>query len=453
LIPGVAETSRLNGDAVFNFSPRLFVSYSRQDAEFVGRLEQSLRLKGFSVFRDTSDISPGDNFVSTIVNQIRKSTALITVISDGYNKSLWAKAELHSALTLKKFTIPIVLSEQALSRLEEPLRRMLQNTNYVLANPQAIDPLALDGFAVQLARARQRHRTEILRRALPIVTILAMLGGAVWWGVGSLNSVDRMHRRDAVLAEVVNARRAIEHDRIAQLASAISGDREALGEILYLSQDPAASDVARINALSLESELRRGQKAYRWYPRNLDLNQVRLEGITLANVSFLGGKWSNVRIDDTTIAGAFWSKDNETALSGMQFKNVAFYGSEFEAVNVVDVLFVNAKFRGSTIDTTNFAKVRFVTDTPATEGTPIITPYFTVFENSTLISRREAPAPGIMDLTAVGDDITFDGVVFKNCRLEGWFRPEWFRNSSFEDCVLPESLSKDKLVKAGNTVD
>ena len=108
---------------MFDFSPRLFVSYSRQDAEFVGRLEQTLRSNGFSVFRDISGISPGDNFVSTILNQIRKSTGLIAVISDGYNQSLWGKAELHSALTLRKFTIPIVLSEHALSRLEEPLRR------------------------------------------------------------------------------------------------------------------------------------------------------------------------------------------------------------------------------------------------------------------------------------------------------------------------------------------
>jgi hypothetical protein len=38
-------------------------------------------------------------------------------------------------------------------------------------------------------------------------------------------------------------------------------------------------------------------------------------------------------------------------------------------------------------------------------------------------------------------------------RLEGWFRAEWFRNSSFEECVLPESLSKQQLVDAGNTVD
>ena len=95
----------------------------------------------------------------------------------------------------------------------------------------------------------------------------------------------------------------------------------------------------------------------------------------------------------------------------------------------------------------------FTTETPASEGSPIITPYFTVIEHSILISRREPPTPGVIDLTAVGDDVVFDNVVFKDCRLEGWFRPEWFRNSSFEGCVLPESLSKQQLVNAGNTVD
>jgi hypothetical protein len=70
-----------------------------------------------------------------------------------------------------------------------------------------------------------------------------------------------------------------------------------------------------------------------------------------------------------------------------------------------------------------------------------------------LISRREPPTAGVIDLTAVGDDIVFDDVVFKDCRLEGWFRPEWFRNSSFEKCVLPDSLTKQQLEKAGNTVD
>jgi uncharacterized protein YjbI with pentapeptide repeats len=438
---------------LLSISPRLFISYSRQDNQFVDKLETSLIDKGFAVFRDKSGISPGDNFVLTITKEIRKATGVIAVISASYAKSLWGKAELYSALASRKLTIPLVLSEASLGALEEPLRRLLQDTNYVIAQPERDDPLFFDGFAELLARARARHRREIVRRLIPFVIALLLAAGAVLWGTSNLNRLDQSRRRDAVIGELVNAKRPIERGRIVQLASTVAGDREAIGEVLFLTQDPAISDAARISALSLESELRKGQKAYRWYPRNLDVDRVDLDGIVLANISFLGGKWINVRLEDVTFAGAFWSKENGVALSGTRFKNVLFYGSEFEAINAVDVSFVNSKFRGSSIDTTNFSKVRFTTETPSTEGNPIITPYFTSFEHSVLISRRQPPALGVIDLTAVGDDIVFDGVVFKDCRLEGWFRPEWFRNSSFEGCVLPESLSKQQLVNAGNTVD
>jgi hypothetical protein len=58
-----------------------------------------------------------------------------------------------------------------------------------------------------------------------------------------------------------------------------------------------------------------------------------------------------------------------------------------------------------------------------------------------------------MDLSEPEDDVIFDGVVFVDSRLEGWFKPEWFRRSSFERCLLPPSLSKEALEKQGNTVD
>lgn len=54
-----------------------------------------------------------------------------------------------------------------------------------------------------------------------------------------------------------------------------------------------------------------------------------------------------------------------------------------------------------------------------------------------------------MDLTMTGDDVVFDNVVFVLSRLEGWFRPEWFRNSTFEDCKLPASLTKESADYGG----
>jgi len=108
---------------------------------------------------------------------------------------------------------------------------------------------------------------------------------------------------------------------------------------------------------------------------------------------------------------------------------------------------------GTTIDTTNFAKVRFVTERPPEKGNPTITPEYTLFEHGTLVSRRTPPEPHVMDLSEPEDDFIFEDVVFVDCRLEGWFKPEWFRNSSFERCVLPPSLSKEALERQGNSVE
>jgi hypothetical protein len=438
---------------MMTLKPRLFISYSRQDNRFVDRLVTALTKRGFVVFRDTSGISPGDNFVSTIMKELKQAVGVVAVISEAYARSSWGRAELYTALVSRKITIPVILSNVSLNVLDEPLRRLMQDTNYVSADPNKNDPVLFEGFAALLAAARTRHRLFVIRRIASFAVPLLLIAGMVWWGANNVNRLDQSRRRDQVIAELINAKRTIQHDRIVQLASTVAGDREAFGDLLFLTKDPAISDVGRFNAIALESELRKGQRVYRWYPRDLDIDRAVLAGLVMANVSFLGGHWANVQITDSTFSGAFWPKDDGVSLSGTRFDNVLFYGSEFEAINAVDVSFVNSKFRGSSIDTTNFSKVRFTTETPATEGTPIISPYFTVFERSVVTSHRERPEPNVLDLTQVGDDIVFDDVLFVDCRLEGWFRPEWFRHSSFERCVLPESLSPEELRKAGNIVE
>jgi len=435
-------------------APRLFISYSRHDEPFVQRLVSSLNRRGFRVFVDTNDISPGDNFVSTIAGELRKATGVIAVVSEHYAQSVWGKAELYWALASRTPAIPIVLDAASLAVLDEPLQRMLQSTNHVRATSDLHDPVVARGLADSLANARKVHlRRLLLRRVVPIAAGIALVAAAAWWVVANLNVLEQSRQRERVLGEVGNATAVIQRDRIVQLAPLVAGDRAAVGELFFMSRDPARTDAARFNALALGSVLASGQKAYRWYPRDLRVDHTALAGVVLANVSFLGGQWTSTTFTDSTFAGAFWPKDKGVSLSDVRFENVLFYGSEFEAVPAIDVTFINSKFRGSTIDTTNFSKVRFVTQTPKFEGNPVITPIYALIEQSVVVSNRTPPAGGVMDLTAVGDDVVFDNVVFVDCRLEGWFRPEWFRNSSFRRCTLPPSLSRKQLEDAGNTVE
>jgi hypothetical protein len=251
---------------------------------------------------------------------------------------------------------------------------------------------------------------------------------------------------------VVSAKAVLQYPRIAALASAVAGDQDAIGRLMFLSQDPAASDMARFTALALGSELRKGQKSWRWYVRGLEIDHAKLEDVAFVNTSLLGGGWNDVQFVHSTFAGVFLGKDQGFSMSHAVFRNVDFFGGEIQGINAIDVVFVNTKFRGMQIDTTNFSKVRFTTEEPKIEGNPVITPEYTLIENTVLKSERKPPQIGVLDLTMPGDDVVFDNVLFVHCRLEGWFRSEWFRNSTFEDCKFPESLTKESLVKAGNIV-
>lgn len=96
----------------------------------------------------------------------------------------------------------------------------------------------------------------------------------------------------------------------------------------------------------------------------------------------------------------FWQAEHRGfSMSSTVFRKVAFFGGEIQAINAVDVSFVNTKFRGVEIDTTNFSKVRFITEEPKVEGNAVITPEYTLIENSVLKSERKPPQAGVLDLT------------------------------------------------------
>jgi len=433
-------------------SPRLFLSYSRADRDFAGRLAIELRQQGFRVFLDTRDIDPGDNFVSKLAKEIKRSTGLVAVISENYSLSRWGQAELYSAIAANKLVIPILISPATMSGLDDPLQRLLRDTQYVTITGELPAPDEAQHLGELLAIARRRYRMELLKQLAPVFMGSAVILLAIWWAVLHLNSLRQDRTRDRVISEVVNAKAVLQHPRIAALASGVASDQEAISRLMFLAQDPAASDMARFNALALGSELRKGQKSRRWYVRGLEVDHATLEDVAFVNTSFLGGGWDTVQLTDSTVAGVFLGKDQGFSMSGTVFRRVDFFGGVIQAIKAVDVSFVNTKFRGMDIDTTNFSKVRFITEEPKSEGNPLITPDYTMIENSVLKSGRTPPQTGTLDLTMTGDDIVFDNVLFMHCRLEGWFRPEWFRNSTFEDCKLPDSLTKESLVKAGNNV-
>jgi hypothetical protein len=179
-----------------------------------------------------------------------------------------------------------------------------------------------------LAIARRRYRKELFRQLWPLILGSAVVLLAVWWTVAHLNSLKRAETRKSVISQVVNANAVLQHPRIAALASSVASDQEAIGRLMFLSQDPAASDTARFNALALGSELRKGQRSWRSYVRGLAVDHAKLEDVALVNTSFLGGGWNSVQLANSTLAGVLLGKDRGFSMSNVVFQNVDFFGGD-----------------------------------------------------------------------------------------------------------------------------
>jgi hypothetical protein len=432
--------------------PRLFISYSRLDHGLAGGLARALKEQGFQVFLDASDMEPGENFVTRLHGEVGRAAALVAVVSKNYGSSRWAQAELYHALAAAKPVIPVLVSQDGLSSLDEPLRRLLRDTHFVRFSPAAKDGAFNEAFAQSLVRARRRHLRDVAVRALPLLLGAGALAMAAWWAVTNLNEIQQARSREALLNEIAGSVAVFPHQRISAMAAALPGDKRIVGDLLVIAQDRTRSDPIRFNAMATASEMDKGRSNTRWYVQNLLLDGAAIRSTLLSNISFIGGGWRNVEVTDSTLAGVFFAKRNDFQFSGVKFSNVEVIGGGMEAVGAIDVEFENTKFRGAVLDTTNFAGVRFVTVGREIEGHPVITPSYTLVERTLVISGRKPPDPRVLDLSGPGSDVLFKNVVFVECRLEGFFRPEWFQNCSFDRCTLPDSLSKAKLVAAGNTV-
>src|SRR5262245_50922716 len=109
-------------------SPRraqtLFISYSRQDVEFVRPLVDALKRRTFDAYIDEQDILPGEPWKERLGGLIATADSLVFVISPDAIASETCSWELSEAQRLKKKIVPVVFKRvpdadvpSALSRL------------------------------------------------------------------------------------------------------------------------------------------------------------------------------------------------------------------------------------------------------------------------------------------------------------------------------------------------
>jgi hypothetical protein len=80
--------------------------------------------------------------------------------------------------------IPVVLSEASLRAPDELLKRLLQDTSYIVVQPKGGDPVTIESFAALLAAARSRHRRKIAARVIPMLGAMLLISAGALWGSG-----------------------------------------------------------------------------------------------------------------------------------------------------------------------------------------------------------------------------------------------------------------------------
>ena len=88
--------------------PLIFISYSRKDKDYVSKLTQVLRNKGFAVWLD-DQIDYGKAWPRVIEEHLNNCDAFVLVMTPRSRESHWVTCELNYALEKKKLILPILL--------------------------------------------------------------------------------------------------------------------------------------------------------------------------------------------------------------------------------------------------------------------------------------------------------------------------------------------------------
>src|SRR5438128_2553362 len=100
----------------------VFISYSRQDAAYVLRLQRELRERGKDVWLDVEGIRAGEVFPAALRTAIEGSDAFVFVISPDSVRSQFCELEVDHAVALNKRVVPLSLREVPDEEIPEEIR-------------------------------------------------------------------------------------------------------------------------------------------------------------------------------------------------------------------------------------------------------------------------------------------------------------------------------------------
>jgi WD40 repeat protein len=100
---------------------RIFISYSRRDAEMADRLVAALRAHGFEVAIDRRDLEFGEKWQAELAEFVRLSDTVVWLVSEFSIRSEWVSWELDEVARRHKRLVPVMVGDTPRDKLPRQL--------------------------------------------------------------------------------------------------------------------------------------------------------------------------------------------------------------------------------------------------------------------------------------------------------------------------------------------
>jgi WD40 repeat protein len=231
---------------------RVFISYSRGDADFAAWLHSGLEAHGVEVFQDTRDIVASEEWWPRLQQLIGRADTVVFVLSAGSAKSRECRREADVAIELHKRVFPVVIEAVEWSAVPEGLSKhhsiFFKETGDRVALGQLVTALATDigwirehtrlGELAEHWRAQGRPTGDLLRgRALD---------EAERWLIGQPNAAQPP---TGLHLDYIQASRAAARERVRLVAAAsiaVAIAMSGLGALAFMKKLEADAQKAAV---------------------------------------------------------------------------------------------------------------------------------------------------------------------------------------------------------------
>jgi len=209
-----------------------FVSYSREDLEFVLRLAKDIKAKGAKVWMDKLDIGVGEDFRQAIQKSLIDCSRVLVVLSSAFVDSPEAQAEVNFALAKGKKIVPLLYRQ-----CEIPYRLFtLQYTDFTRDYADGLEIL-LSALGVE-----QQHAAEV---AIPV---------SPRPGQPDVSDTEERQRATELAQAQAEERKRLEEIEESRVAARLEANRSAIAAQSRLEEERKQRELAEAERKQREEE-------------------------------------------------------------------------------------------------------------------------------------------------------------------------------------------------------